>query len=138
GPVEAIDLIRVAEESGLIKQLTDYVLRVALATVRGWLDEGYDLGVAVNLSSHDLLDDQLPHRIERLLDEYDIDACRVTAELSESALMVDTPRALSTISRLDQMGVRLSLDDFGTGYSSLGYIRNLPVSELKIDRSFVR
>ena len=132
------EFVRVAEESGLIKQLTQHVLRMAVATARSWADDGDDLSVAVNLSSHDLLDVSLPDRVAALLDEHQLPPHRLTLELTESALLSDKPRATSTIDRLAGLGVRLSLDDFGTGYSSLGYLRRLPVSELKVDQSFVK
>ncbi|HUF97456.1 MAG TPA: EAL domain-containing protein, partial [Ilumatobacter sp.] len=138
GPVEPVDLIRVAEESGIVKQITDYVLRRAIAMSRHWYDEGYDLTMAINLSTHDLLDEQLPNRIEAMLQLHGLSPERLILEITESALLLDTPRTLNTIDRLSRTGVRLSLDDFGTGYSSLGYLRRLPVSELKIDRSFVK
>lgn len=138
GWVPPTDIVRVAEESGLIKALTDYVLTAAIAEARGWIDDGFDLGVAVNLSAHDLLDGHLPRRIQSLLDEHGVGADRLTLEITESALLADTPRTMSTVNRLSRMGARLSLDDFGTGYSSLGYLRRLPVRELKVDQSFVQ
>ena len=137
GWISPVDFIQVAEESGLIKQVTDQVATIAITAAREWRDAGYDLGIAVNLSAHDLLDDQLPHRIERLLAMHGLPADRLTLEITESALLSDTPRTSATIGRLDELGVHLSLDDFGTGYSSLGYLRRLPVTELKVDRSFV-
>ncbi len=132
------DFIQVAEDSGLIKQLTDQVLTAAIETARSWHRAGHDLCVAVNLSPHDLLDVQLPQRIKRMLDLHNMPADHLTLEITESALLADTPRTMSTIDSLDRLGVKLSLDDFGTGYSSLGYLRRLPVSELKVDQSFVK
>ncbi|NND76281.1 MAG: EAL domain-containing protein [Ilumatobacter sp.] len=138
GWIAPSDFIQVAEDSGLIKQVTDQILRTAIETACSWQQAGYDLCVAVNLSAHDLLDAQLPSRIKRMLDEFEMPADHLTLEITESALLADTPRTMSTIDRLDRLGVRLSLDDFGTGYSSLGYLRRLPVSELKVDQSFVK
>lgn len=132
------EFVRVAEESGLIKQLTDQVLTLAIGAVAEWWRNGYDLGVAVNISTHDLLDEGLPQRVRSLLEQFEVSADKLTLEITESALLADTPRTRSTIDRLDQLGVRLSLDDFGTGYSSLGYLRRLPVAELKVDQSFVK
>jgi diguanylate cyclase (GGDEF)-like protein len=138
GWVLPMEFVQVAEQSGLITQLTDQVLTAAIGTASGWFEAGYDLGVSVNLSTHDLLDERLPQRIGQLLEQHGMPADRLTLEITESALLSNTPRTTRTIDRLDQLGVRLSLDDFGTGYSSLGYIRRVPVSELKVDQSFVK
>ena len=137
GWVSPIDFIGVAEESGLIRQLTDQVVTTAIRAARSWVDQGYDLGVAVNLSTLDLLDELLAERVAHRLDEYGLAPERLTLEITESSLMWDTPRTATTIARLHERGVKLSLDDFGTGYSSLSYLRRIPVTELKIDRSFV-
>ena len=138
GPIPPDDFIGVAEESGLIRLVTDLVLRKSIRQAKRWHDAGYDLDVAVNLSALDLHDDQLASRVDEHLSDVGLDAGKLMLEITESALMVDSDRTMSTIERLDLLGVRLSLDDFGTGYSSLSYLRYLPVSELKIDRSFVR
>ncbi len=131
------DFIPVAEETGLIKAVTDRVLALAVRDARAWLDAGLDLTVSVNLSTLDLVDELLADRIEHRLREHDLEPSRLTLEITESSLMLDTPRTMLTVERLAQLGVMLSLDDFGTGYSSLSYLRRLPVSELKIDRSFI-
>jgi diguanylate cyclase (GGDEF)-like protein len=138
GWVSPADFIQLAEESGLIKQLTDQILTSSVRTLSGWHAAGHLLSVAVNLSTHDLLDEGLPKRIANLLERYEVEARFLTLEITESALLADTPRTKGTIERLDQLGVRMSLDDFGTGYSSLGYLRRLPVAELKVDQSFVK
>lgn len=138
GPISPIDFVQLAEESGLIGQLTDFVLSKAIRAERAWHRAGFDLRVAVNLSTHDLLDERLPRRIEDLLDEAGTPPDRLTLEITESALLADTPRTMTTIQRLDTIGVRIALDDFGTGYSSLSYLRRLPVAELKVDQSFVK
>ncbi len=138
GWIPPLDFIQLAEESGLIKQVTDLVLARAVETARAWYESAYDLTVSVNLSTHDLLDEQLPTRIEHLLAEHGTPPERLTLEITETALLADTPRTMTTIQRLSALGVRLSLDDFGTGYSSLSYLRRLPVAELKVDQSFVK
>ncbi|MFK8026423.1 MAG: EAL domain-containing protein, partial [Ilumatobacter sp.] len=97
----------------------------------------HELSVAVNLSTLDLLDELLVDRIARHLERHGLHPHHLTLEITESSLMVETPRVMSTINELDQLGVALALDDFGTGFSSLSYLRQLPVTELKIDRSFV-
>jgi diguanylate cyclase (GGDEF)-like protein len=137
GWVNPIDFVRMAEETGLIRQLTDQVMTAAIRTARRWSDDGYDLSIAVNLSTLDLLDELLAERVAHRLDEHALAPDRLTLEITESSLMWDTPRTSTTIERLHRLGVALSLDDFGTGYSSLSYLRRLPVAEIKIDRSFV-
>ncbi|MEP6299695.1 MAG: bifunctional diguanylate cyclase/phosphodiesterase, partial [Ilumatobacter sp.] len=137
GWVPPEDFIPLAEESGLIRMLTDQVLGSALAELRRWHDDGFDLTVAVNLSTLDLLDELLVDRIARHLEMTGLRPENLVLEITESSLMVETPRVMATIQQLDRLGVGLSLDDFGTGFSSLSYLRRLPVTELKIDRSFV-
>ncbi|MDO8390604.1 MAG: EAL domain-containing protein [Actinomycetota bacterium] len=137
GWVSPDDFVHVAEETGLIKQMTDHVLDVAVTQLQRLRSLGHHLGLAVNLSTHDLLDDLLPERVMRQLERRDVDPTLLTLEITESSLLIDAPRARATIDRLNGYGVRLSVDDFGTGYSSLSYLRHLPVSELKIDHSFV-
>jgi EAL domain-containing protein (putative c-di-GMP-specific phosphodiesterase class I) len=134
GPHEFISL---AEATGLIRPLTSYVLDTALRDCRGWLDAGHDLSVAVNLSARCLADLALPAEIVRMLDDRGLAAKRLVLEITESAIMNDPNRALEVLNRLHAMGTRLSIDDFGTGYSSMAYLKNLPVHELKVDRSFV-
>ncbi len=137
GLVPPNDFIPLAEHTGLIKQLSAYVLDAALRQLRSWLDVGLDLGVAVNLSARNLLEADLPDQIAELLLRRGVPADRLVLEITESTIMADPPRAMSVLSRLSEMGIRLSIDDFGVGYSSLSYLKRLPVDELKIDRSFV-
>ena len=137
GTVSPEDFVPVAEETGLIKQLTDVVLEAAIEQTSRLHRMGHHLGLAVNLSTHDLLDELLPDRVLRRLDRHGVDPALLTLEITESSLLNDAPRARKTIERLNGTGVRLSVDDFGTGYSSLSYLRHLPVAELKIDRGFV-
>ena len=134
GPDEFIPL---AETTGLIRPLTSYVLETAVRECRTWQDAGHDLSVAVNVSARCLLDLSLPVEIAGLLGKYAITAHRLVLEITESAIMSDPNRALEVLNRLHALGVRLSIDDFGTGYSSMAYLKNLPVHELKVDRSFV-
>ncbi len=134
GPDEFIPL---AETTGLIRPLTSYVLQTALDQCRTWRDAGHDLSVAVNVSARCLLNLDLPVEIASLLATYTIAADRLVLEITESAIMNDPVRALEVLNRLHALGVRLSIDDFGTGYSSMAYLKNLPVHELKVDRSFV-
>ena len=115
GPIPPDEFIRVAEESGLIRQLTDQVLNRSLATLAAWRAGGLDLHVAVNLSALDLVDEHLVERVRARLREHGLAADLLTLEITESSLMVDTPRTTSTVRALHQLGVRVSLDDFGTG-----------------------
>lgn len=137
GEVSPEDFVHVAEESGLIKQLTDLVLESSIEQMYRLRQRGHHLGLAVNLSTHDLVDELLADRVLRRLDQYQIDPAMLTLEITESSLLIDAPRSRNTIDRLNRAGIRLAVDDFGVGYSSLAYLRRLPVSELKIDRSFV-
>jgi diguanylate cyclase (GGDEF)-like protein len=137
GAVSPIQFVRIAEDTGLIKQLTDLMLKRGISTLREIHDRGYHLGLSVNLSTHDLLDRRLAERVQQHLMSNNVDPSMLTLEITESSLLIDAPRARDTINELHEVGVSLSIDDFGTGYSSLSYLRRLPVSELKIDQSFV-
>ena len=130
--------IPLAEEGGLIRRLTTWVLRHALADCRVWRASGLASGVSVNLSMRDLLDSRLPQRISSLAGAARADMRWLSLELTESALMSDPPRAVDVVARLRRLGARVAIDDFGTGYSSLAYLHRLAVDEVKIDRSFVR
>ena len=96
------------------------------------------LSVAVNLSARNLMDDNIPKLVARLLNKYQLPALRLELEITESSIMTDPTRALRNLEALHELGVHLSIDDFGTGYSSLAYLKRLPVQTLKIDNSFVR
>ena len=130
--------IPLAETSGLIRPLTELVLRNALGHARSWREAGTDLGVSVNLSMRNLLDESLPDTVARLLIETGLPAASLTLEVTESSIMSEPIRAIGVVNRLSTMGIRLSIDDFGTGYSSLSQLHRLPVDEIKIDRSFVQ
>jgi EAL domain-containing protein (putative c-di-GMP-specific phosphodiesterase class I) len=127
----------VAEQSGLIGQLTEYVLDTALAQARAWEDEGRELKIAVNLSARCLTDLSLPGTVLDLLARHRIDAARLTLEVTETSVAEDPVRAEAVLSRLRGLGVRLSIDDFGTGYSSLASLKRFPVQEVKLDRQFL-
>jgi diguanylate cyclase (GGDEF)-like protein len=131
------DFIPFAEQTGFITDITQWVMRKSVQQAARWQAEGLDLSIAVNLSTRDLMDIELPQRFAEMLARERVEAGRFCLEITESAIMDDPQRALSTLDRLHAMGFRLSIDDFGTGYSSLAYLKRLPVDELKIDRSFV-
>jgi len=113
------------------------VLDAALRQCRAWHDEGLDLRVAVNLSARLLTDPGVVDLITELLHARGVEARWLEIEITESAVMADPVGALTILTRLHDMGIRLSIDDFGTGYSSLSYLKRLPVDEIKIDKSFV-
>jgi diguanylate cyclase (GGDEF)-like protein len=125
--------IPLAEQTGLIRPLTRWVLNTAVRQARAWHDEGLMLSVAVNLSAHDLQDAQLAHWITTLLARWDLSPEWLKLELTESALMSDPAQAMQVLTELCELGMRIAIDDFGTGYSSLGYLRRLPAHEIKID-----
>jgi diguanylate cyclase (GGDEF)-like protein len=137
GVVAPAQFVRIAEDTGLIKQLTDLMLHQGISNLRRIHERGYHLGLSVNLSTHDLLDRRLADRVQHHLSVNNVDATMLTLEITESSLLIDAPRSRATINELHEVGVSLSIDDFGTGYSSLSYLRRLPVGELKIDQSFV-
>jgi diguanylate cyclase (GGDEF)-like protein/PAS domain S-box-containing protein len=138
GLVQPDAFIELAEHAGLIKPLTRWVLDAALRQCRHWMDAGHRVPVAVNFSTQDLQDEDLPDALARLLAARGVPAALLRVEITEGAIMSEPARALAILGRLRQQGVGVSIDDFGTGYSSLAYLKRLPVDELKIDRSFVR
>jgi EAL domain-containing protein (putative c-di-GMP-specific phosphodiesterase class I) len=132
-----MEFVPVAEQTGLISDLTTYVISEALRQLRVWLDEGRDLCVSVNLSARNLMDPNLPVLVESLLAQAGVDASRLEVEVTETSAMADPILAAAVLSGLSELGVSVAVDDYGTGYSSLSYLRSLPIGTLKIDRSFV-
>jgi len=137
GNVRPDELVPLAEESALVRPLTRWVLNEALRQCHVWRGHGIAIDIAMNLSVRNLEDPDLAPRIESLLQTWGVAPSWVTLEITESTIMAQAQRSASTLNRLHAHGLNLSIDDFGTGYSSLAYLRRLPVSELKIDRSFV-
>ncbi len=129
--------IPVAQETGLIRPLTLYVVDEALRQCRAWRDEGLGLSVSVNLSMRNLLDLEFPQQVEGLLRRWEVEAELLELEITESTMLANPTRTKAVLGQLHGLGIRLSIDDFGTGYSSLAYLRRLPIDEIKIDRSFV-
>jgi diguanylate cyclase (GGDEF)-like protein len=131
--------VPLAEETGLIVQIGEWVLREACRQTRAWIDEGLQPGcVSVNLSARQFRQEGLVRMFSRVLEETGLDPKHLEIELTESMVMHNIDTAVATLQGLKSLGVSLSLDDFGTGYSSLAYLKNLPIDKLKIDRSFVR
>jgi EAL domain-containing protein (putative c-di-GMP-specific phosphodiesterase class I) len=131
------EFIPLAEQTGLIRPLTRWVLDRAAGEARGWQREGRGMPVAVNVSARSLQDGRIVEDVERALQAHDLRPGSLQIEVTESAVMTDATQAADVLTLLTSKGVAVSIDDFGTGYSSLGLLRRLPVHELKIDKSFV-
>ncbi len=131
------EFISLAEHTGLIRELTAYVLDRTLHQCREWHDEGLHIGVAVNVSPRDVLDSRFPEEVEELLERHDVDPEDLELEITENTAITDLPQARAVLAQLSQLGIGLAVDDFGAGNSSLAYIRRLPITGLKIDRSLV-
>ncbi len=129
--------IPLAENTGLIGPLTRRVLDLALAQARRWADQGRALQVSVNLSARNLHDTHLDTAVAESLARHGVAPHLLKLEVTESAIMADPARATELLTRLSAQGIAIAIDDFGAGYTSLGQLKNLPVSELKVDRSFV-
>lgn len=137
GKVGPDEFVPAVETAGLVGVLTSFVLDKALDRVRRWLAEGLRISVAVNLSVRNLADAEFPAQVAAALDRFGVPAELLTFELTESGVMADPQRALPILRELHALGIELAVDDFGTGYSSLAYLRQLPVDQVKIDKSFV-
>jgi diguanylate cyclase (GGDEF)-like protein len=129
--------IPAAEQAGTIVHVTRYVLSQALQQCSLWRSRGHELQVSVNLSARDLQDEYLPHYVEQVLQENQIDAQHLTLEITENTVMEDVQQAVAVLQSLLDTGVRISMDDFGTGHSSLAQLKAIPLHELKIDKSFI-
>jgi diguanylate cyclase (GGDEF)-like protein/PAS domain S-box-containing protein len=137
GMVFPDSFIPIAQETGLIGPLTLYVIEEALRQGRQWRDAGLGLSISVNLSTRNLLDRDFPKQVAGLLKRWGMGPEWLELEVTESSMLANPTRAKAVLNELSALGLRLSIDDFGTGYSSLSYLRQLPVDEIKIDRSFV-
>ena len=129
--------VGLAEQAGLINDLTRSVLRQAAIAAHGWHQRGWEIDLSVNISALSLHDEQLEPLVADELRRTGLDPRRLCLEVTESTMVSEPVRTRRTLHRLEQLGIRLSVDDFGTGHSSLVNLRHLPVGELKIDRSFV-
>jgi EAL domain-containing protein (putative c-di-GMP-specific phosphodiesterase class I) len=137
GLISPDEFIPVAERTGLIIPLTLWVLHQSLLQCRDWQHLGLEVNVSVNLSMWNLEAQELPDQLEGLLTRIGVAPEKLELEITESAIMVDPQRVMHTLMRIKNLGVRFAIDDFGTGYSSLAYLKKLPVSGIKIDKSFV-
>ncbi|WP_051261317.1 EAL domain-containing protein [Desulfovibrio inopinatus] len=141
GIVSPLDFIPVAESTGMILAIGEWVIQEACSQMRKWLDTTPDIDfftVSCNLSGKQFMQEDLAGRIESIMAEYRIDSSRLKLEITESVIMENAEFATATLKKLQTLGLSLLIDDFGTGYSSLAYLRRLPVDALKVDRMFVR
>jgi diguanylate cyclase (GGDEF)-like protein len=138
GSVSPAEFIVLAERTGSIQLLTNWVIEEALRQLAEWARRGLVLQLSVNISADDLVDSNLADRVSALLKLYRVPAEQLIFEITESAIMREPEQSLKVLNRLREFGISLSVDDFGTGYSSLAHLKRLPVQELKIDQSFVR
>ncbi len=137
GDVSPAEFVTLAEATDLIHPLTYWAVRTALADLTAWHKRGVDLRVAINVSPRVLQDTEFPRRLARLLQESAVRPEQIELEITESAMLVDPERAKRIVKDLHGLGVLIAIDDYGTGFSSLGYLRDLRVHSLKLDKSFV-
>ncbi|HLN06192.1 MAG TPA: EAL domain-containing protein, partial [Acidimicrobiales bacterium] len=137
GQVPADEFIAIAEQMGLIGQITNFVLTEACGQAAQWQRDGLDIGLAINLSGRDLSDRSLVRNVTEHLGANGLPPSSLTLEITETEVMADIGEASTVLGQLGDLGVRIAVDDYGTGYSSLAYLHRLPVNELKLDRSFV-
>ena len=139
GMVSPAQFIPLAEETGLIGPIGDWVLRTACAEARRWIGKGTsEISVAVNLSARQFAREDLAQSITSVLQESDLEPRFLEIEITESTVMHNANRAAGILQQLKEMGIRVAIDDFGTGYSSLGYLKRFPIDSVKIDRSFIQ
>lgn len=138
GPIAPDEFIRLAEHSGNISLISDWMLQQVIAQTAKWWQQGLRLQIAVNLSVHDLLNPALADDINAQLQQYKLSAAALALEVTESAIMQDAATVIAQLQRIRSLGITLAIDDFGTGHSSLAYLKQLPVHEIKIDRAFVK
>ncbi|MFZ0180684.1 MAG: EAL domain-containing protein [Candidatus Dormiibacterota bacterium] len=129
--------LNLVSDAGLMGPFTMAVLDQAFVQQARWYEQGYDLGVSVNISAASLRDEELPEKIATLMSTRGVDPARVTLEITEDCFIANPEEAVLVLERLRDLGAHLAIDDFGTGFSSLTYMRRLPVSELKLDRTFL-
>ena len=129
--------IPLAEETGMIKPLTYYVLRSALRQCEEWQRAGLDLSISVNISAINIQDLEFPDQVAEILKEFNVPPARLELEITETAVMSEPVRAVECVKKLSALGLLIAIDDFGTGYSSMSYLKELLVAKIKIDKSFV-
>ncbi len=137
GSIQPEKIIELAEHSGIMNELTDWIIDTAIHHCRTWHDHGFSINVSVNLSVQNLLYKSLCKQVNHFLTKHTLESQYLTLEITENGMMANPGRSIEVLNKLNEMGVRLSIDDFGTGFSSLSYLKQLPVNEIKIDKSFV-
>ena len=138
GAMSPSDFVPVAEKTGLMREIGEFVIRTACAQLRSWLDAGMPpIRMAVNLSLCQLLRGDVASLVEEALHEHRLDPGSLEIELSERGVLNRRPEVIAQIGRLKDIGVRISIDDFGTGEAAIGYLKDLPIDVIKIDRSYV-
>ncbi len=130
--------IPLAEQTGLIKPLTKWVLKTALRQCEEWYRAGISLSMSINVSAISIQDPEFPGQMEKMLEDFDVPVSRIELEITETALMSEPVRAVECIRKLSALGFQIAIDDFGTGYSSMAYLKELLVAKIKIDKSFVK
>lgn len=138
GIISPTEFIPLAEETKLIVPIGEWILKTACAQTKFWADKGFALSVSVNLSTQQFQQTDLAEMVIRVVSEIGFDPRNLELEVTESSIMKNAEDGVKILSRLRNAGIKISIDDFGTGYSSLGYLKNLPIDVLKIDKSFVR
>ena len=137
-PVSPAEFVPVAEESGLMVALGEWVLRCACHQMKGWLDQGLpEIQLSVNLSGHQLRESDFAAAVAAVIEETGLPPALLQVELTESGVITQDAATVNQLRKLKDLGVSIAIDDFGTGYSALGYLRRFPVDVIKIDRSFV-
>jgi EAL domain-containing protein (putative c-di-GMP-specific phosphodiesterase class I) len=138
GMIQPDHFIPVAEDTGLIVSIGEWVLKTACAQTRAWQQAGFtDISMAVNVSPKQLHSNHFEHSLSKILQETGLDAQYLDLEVTEGAVMQEPEKIILTLKRLKEIGVKLSMDDFGTGYSSLSYLKRFPFDHLKIDKAFI-
>lgn len=137
GFLNPCDFVYAAEQSGTIVMLTRHVIKEAVRQCKALEERGFIIQLSVNLSARDLQDEYLPYHLMQILNEHALPAERLTLEVTENSVMEDLRHAVSILECIRDIGIRIAMDDFGTGHSSLAQLRNIPMNELKIDKSFV-
>lgn len=138
GLISPIRFIPLAEETGLIHELGQYVLEHSIHQISQWNQQGFSISVGINLSARQFIQANLVEQIKTLINKYEIDPASIDLEITETIAMQDAENSINKMFQLKDLGVRLSMDDFGTGYSSLSYLHRFPLDVIKIDRSFVK
>jgi len=137
GMIQPDLFIPMAEETGIIHPFTAWLINEVSRQIRQWLDMGIDLVVAINLAPRNLLEADLPEQLGQAIRKWNIQPANLMMEITERGLVAEQQRAMNTLDRIHHLGIPISIDDFGTGYSSLAYLKDLPIDELKIDKSFI-